>query len=216
MGGTVRNYLGICIYTAWTVEYAAVRSMRSRVESQVVRYGSIELDSSHPAVAVRSNLLSFPASQASPGKHPQDRARSRFHTSDSTPPPTAHLPTTMLAASEGRNCGSGGTTSDGGRVVHRQEGDHRYCPGPAAIYVLRPDDHHVFLPFDVESSYWAGNGCARGVEVSEDVVSVLRAVRYPRSREGPWRSTLGDELEGVCLKLLRTQHTPRRPTSNMV
>lgn len=84
----------------------------------------------------------------------------------------------------------------GGESFTGRRGTTTCCPGPAAIYVLRPDEHHVFLPFDVEGSYWAGNGCARVVEVCEDVVSVLRAVQYLRSRDCPSRSTSPGKLEG--------------------
>lgn len=140
--------------------------------------------------------LHFPASQASPGKQTEDGARSRFHTSDSTPPPTATCSLPCWPPVRGRNCGSGGTTSDG-RVVHRQEGGHRYCPGPAAIYVLRPDEHHVCRrPFD-HGEFHAGRQRKRTscVAVSEDVVSVPGAVQDAASRgsfeKRTWRKPQG-------------------------
>lgn len=138
--------------------------------------------------------LRFPTSQASPGKQPEDRARSRFHTSDSTPPPTATCPLPFWTPVRGETAAAAGQCRDG-RVVHRQEGGHRYCPGPAAIYVLRPDEHHVCRrPFD-HGEFHGGRQRWRMscVDVSEDVVSVPRPVQHARSG-GPfekrtWRKT---------------------------
>lgn len=123
--------------------------MRSRAEVNRDRAGMARgrLQPPRPPKLHRCPVqpLRFPASQASPGKQPQECARSRFHTSDSTQPPTAICPLHCGPPVERETCGSGGTTSDG-RVVHRQEGATATAQGPAATYVLRPDEHHVRPP----------------------------------------------------------------------
>lgn len=73
------------------VDLQLSRSFAQQGRIEIRRYW-IEADSSFPPV----QPLRFPTSQASPGGF----------TPPTQQPPTAHLPTPMLAAGEGRNCGS--------------------------------------------------------------------------------------------------------------
>ena len=101
-------------------------------------------------------------------------------------PPTQHcrpqlyLPTSTRAAGEGGKTAAAAGQCRMGESFTGRKGATRYCPGPATIYVLRPDEHHV-------SAFRSSKGqtgrqrrrtsCARA---SEDIVSVHRAERYTR------------------------------------
>lgn len=77
--------------------------------------------------AVPANLCVFTLRKHLLASNLPNRARSRFHTSDSTQLPTAICPLHCGPPAGRENCGSGGTMSDG-RVVHRQDGEPQIQP----------------------------------------------------------------------------------------